>query len=150
MWFTMFGQECPPDSGLGFTRIGPLHVQCHRDSQPLFSLLVNHLSCLLANTRPLLFNTWRFQLSAAATEGEIYRYVAQSFKAFEQSSHAIANEQSAKPGGRLSEGDRDDRSGSVHPSDNSLLCRGISSSMGTALGNGCCIDFEPLEEAVDR
>ncbi|CAM9112194.1 unnamed protein product [Ectocarpus sp. 13 AM-2016] len=90
------------------------------------------------------------QLSAAATEGEIYRYVAQSFKAFEQASHAIANEQSADPGGRLNEGDRDYRSGSVRPSDNSLLCREISSSLGTALRNGRCIDFEPLEEAVDR
>ncbi|CAM9538320.1 unnamed protein product [Ectocarpus sp. 8 AP-2014] len=95
-------------------------------------------------------NQQRFQLSAAATEGEMYRYVAQSFKAFEQASHAIANEQSAKPGGRPSEGDRDDRSGSVRPSDSSLLCREISSSMGTVLGNGRCIDFEPLEEAVDR
>ncbi|CAM9497763.1 unnamed protein product, partial [Ectocarpus sp. 13 AM-2016] len=90
------------------------------------------------------------QLSAAATEGEIYRYVAQSFKAFEQASHAVANDQSSKPGGRLSQGDRDDRSGSVRPSDNSLLCREISSSLGTVLGKGRCIDFEPLEEAVDR
>ncbi|CAM9615713.1 unnamed protein product [Ectocarpus fasciculatus] len=90
------------------------------------------------------------QLNAAASEGEIYRYVAQSFKAFEQASHKIANEQSAKPGGSLWKTERDGRSGNVRPSNNALLCKEISNSMGTALGNGRCIDFEPLETAVDR
>lgn len=132
--------------------IGLRRVQCHTDakSTAVSSSRFNHLSRFLAHTRPLLFHIWRSQLNAAATEGEIYRYVAQSFKAFEQASHAIANEQSAKPGGSLTEADRDGRSGGVRPSDNALLCKEISSSMGTALRNGRCIDFERLEAAVDR
>ncbi|CBJ32794.1 expressed unknown protein [Ectocarpus siliculosus] len=91
-----------------------------------------------------------FQLNEAATEGEIYQHVAQSFKAFEQASHAIASAQMWKPRETQSEAEGDGRSERVRPSDNPLLCMAISNAMGTVLQSGRCLDFEPLEATVDR
>ncbi|CAM9602925.1 unnamed protein product [Ectocarpus sp. 12 AP-2014] len=91
-----------------------------------------------------------FQLNEAAAEGEIYQHVAQSFKAFEQASHATANAQMWKTRETQSKAEGDGRSRRVHPSDDPLLCMAISNAMGTVLQSGRCIDFEPLEATVDR
>ncbi|CAM9899503.1 unnamed protein product [Ectocarpus fasciculatus] len=90
------------------------------------------------------------QLNGAATEGEIYQHVAQSFKAFEQASHAKANAQMSKIRESQSEAERDGPSESVLQSDDALLCTALANAMGTLLANGRCIDFEPLEATVDR
>lgn len=93
--------------------------------------------------------TLRSQLNAAATEGEIYQYVAQGFKSFEQAAHAM-NGQSAKTGETMSKAEDDDPSGRVRPPHNALQSKEMSNAMGIVLGNGRCLDFEPLEGAVDR
>ncbi|CAM9901202.1 unnamed protein product [Ectocarpus fasciculatus] len=90
------------------------------------------------------------QLNKAATEGEIYRYVAQCVKSFEQAVHATANEQSGKTGETMSEAEDDGPSDRVRPPDSALQSKEMANAMGTVLSNGRCLDVEPLEEVVDR
>ncbi|CAN0100861.1 unnamed protein product, partial [Ectocarpus sp. 12 AP-2014] len=89
------------------------------------------------------------QLNEAATEGEIYRYVAQSLKAFEQGSHAIANEQRVKTGETPCEDERDGRSSDTRPSERALLPTEISNAMSTLMGSGGCTEFGPLQGVID-
>ncbi|CAN0029861.1 unnamed protein product [Ectocarpus fasciculatus] len=90
------------------------------------------------------------QLKEAATKGEIYRFVSQSLKAFEQGSHAIAKEQSITRGEAAFKAGRDGRSDGARPSPNDLLPNDVSTALVTLVGQGDCPDFEPLEGAVDR
>ncbi|CBN75400.1 hypothetical protein Esi_0093_0019 [Ectocarpus siliculosus] len=89
------------------------------------------------------------QLNEAATEGEIYRYVAQSLKAFEQGTHAIANEQRVKAGETPCEDERDGRSNGARPSRRALLPTEISNAMSTLMGSGGCTEFGPLQGVMD-
>ncbi|CAM9299056.1 unnamed protein product [Ectocarpus sp. 8 AP-2014] len=90
------------------------------------------------------------QLADVAAEGELYKYIAQSFKAFEQAFQQKAFKQSARdvetPGETEGHGesDRNRRPPSA------LLPGEISEAMGTVFGDGNLLVFEPLEEAVDR
>ncbi|CAM9773270.1 unnamed protein product [Ectocarpus sp. 8 AP-2014] len=90
------------------------------------------------------------QLKEAATEVELYQYVAQSFRAFEQSVHVTASINSATAGDHLCEAAADGRSDTLLRSDHVLLPGEVANAMGTVLANGNFLDFEPLEEAVDR
>lgn len=101
------------------------------------------------HTRPSLLLTLRSQFSEAATEGEIFGYVAHSFKAFEQASHAIAREQSSKTPVNLRESERGGVSDRIRPSQRALLPREISKAVGLLLDDGRFPDFEPLEGAVN-
>ncbi|CAM9574729.1 unnamed protein product [Ectocarpus fasciculatus] len=90
------------------------------------------------------------QLNKAATEVELYQYVAQSLRAFEQAVHTQAIIQSATACEHLCEVVSDGRSDTVLRSDHVLLPREVAEAMGTVLGTENCLNFEPLEEAVDR
>ncbi|CAM9492008.1 unnamed protein product [Ectocarpus fasciculatus] len=91
------------------------------------------------------------QLNEAATEVELYIYVAQSFRAYEQAVHAKAIIQSATACDHLCEAASDGRSDTaVLRSDHVLLPREVADAMETVFGSGKYLDFEPLEEAVDR
>lgn len=144
-------------------------VRCTRTYYQLDSVLILHVfrqqghhaelgtlvdtTCLACSpaTRPPLLLTLRSQLNRAATEGEIYRYVAHTFKAFQHAFHALTKERGVKTGETLCEAERDGRSDRVRPSEKALLLRKeISNSLGVLLGNGGCPDFEPLELAIDR
>ncbi|CAM9645579.1 unnamed protein product, partial [Ectocarpus sp. 13 AM-2016] len=89
------------------------------------------------------------QLNEAAPEGEIYWYVAQSLKAFEQSSYAIANEQTVKTGEAPCEIERDGRPNRARPSERALLPTEISNAMSTLIESGGCTEFGPLQEVID-
>ncbi|CAN0090205.1 unnamed protein product [Ectocarpus sp. 4 AP-2014] len=90
------------------------------------------------------------QLADVAAEGELYKYIAQSFKAFEQAFQQKAYKQSAKnvetPGEDEGHGesDRNRRPASA------FLPGEISEAMGTVFGDRNLLVFEPLQEAVDR
>ncbi|CAM9841362.1 unnamed protein product, partial [Ectocarpus sp. 8 AP-2014] len=89
------------------------------------------------------------QLKEAATEIELYQYVAQSFRAFEQSVHVTASIISATAGDHLCEAAADGRSDTPLRSDHVLLPGEVANAMGTVLAKNF-LDFEPLEEAVNR
>ncbi|CAM9597989.1 unnamed protein product [Ectocarpus sp. 13 AM-2016] len=90
------------------------------------------------------------QLADVAAEGELYKYVAHSFKAFEQAFQQKAYMESATdvetPGEAEGHGesDRNRRAASA------FLPGEISEAMGTVFGDRNLLVFEPLEEAVDR
>ncbi|CAB1111404.1 unnamed protein product [Ectocarpus sp. CCAP 1310/34] len=90
------------------------------------------------------------QLKEAATEVELYQFVAQSFRAFEQTVHETASINSAKAGDHLCEAAADGRSDTLLRSDHVLLPGEVANAMGTVSASGNFLDFEPLEEAVDR
>ncbi|CBN75398.1 expressed unknown protein [Ectocarpus siliculosus] len=90
------------------------------------------------------------QLKEAATEVELYQYVAQSFRAFEQTVHVTASINSATAGDHLCQAASDGRSDTLLQSDHVLLPGEVANAMGTVSASGNFLDFEPLEEAVDR
>ncbi|CAM9220666.1 unnamed protein product, partial [Ectocarpus sp. 13 AM-2016] len=90
------------------------------------------------------------QLKEAVTEVELYQCVAQSFRAFEQTVHVTASINSATAGDHLCEAAADGRPDTVLRSDQVLLPGEVANAMGTVLASGNFLDFEPLEEAVDR
>ncbi|CAM9743441.1 unnamed protein product [Ectocarpus sp. 6 AP-2014] len=89
------------------------------------------------------------QLSVVATEAELYRYVAQSCRAFERAVYTTATEQSAR-GGDMCDSESHGRPDGVRASPQDFMAGDLSNAMGVLLENGSCIHFEPLEEAVDR
>ncbi|CAM9951534.1 unnamed protein product [Ectocarpus fasciculatus] len=90
------------------------------------------------------------QLSVVATEAELYRYVAQSCRAFEKAVYTTATEQSAPGGDNMCDSEPHGGQDGVRPSLKDFMAEDISNAMGLLLANGSSIDFEPLEEAVDR
>eukprot|EP00752_Nemacystus_decipiens_P011601 g10302.t1 len=82
------------------------------------------------------------QLIAAADEREIYRYVMQSFRVFEQSVHAKACEKSAACGGRPQD-DAEDREAD-HSDDSGTNKNGN----GDGNSDSCCYLDEPLLSEV--
>lgn len=109
-----------------------------------------NLSCPFVNARSPILLTPQSQLKEAATEVELYQYVAQSFRAFEQTVHVTASINSATAGDHLCEAASDGRSDTLLRSDHVLLPGEVANAMGTVLASGNFLDFEPLEEAVDR
>lgn len=92
----------------------------------------------------------RSQLAGVAAEGELYRYVSQSFKAFEQAFQQKAYKQSARHVEILGEDVRHGRSDRNRRPASAFLPGEISEAMGTVFGDRNLLVFEPLEEAVDR
>ncbi|CAN0382667.1 unnamed protein product [Ectocarpus sp. 12 AP-2014] len=90
------------------------------------------------------------QLNETATEVELYQYIAQSFRAFEQTVHVTASINSATAGDHLCEAASDGRSDTVLRSADVLLPGEVANAMGTVLASGNFLDFESLEEAIDR
>lgn len=108
-------------------------------------------------SRPLLSRPCGIKLDAAADERELYRYVMQSFRAFEQAIFAEACEKSATAGGGAcpedagprEEGDSSCSSSSgCRYSDGPLLSE-VSGAMAAGLQD-YTIAYERLEEVVDR
>lgn len=89
-------------------------------------------------------------MSAVATEAELYRYVAQSCRAFEKAVYTTATEQSARDGDNICGSQPPGAPDRAHPSPKDFMAGDISNAMGVLLENGSSIDFEPLEEVVDR
>lgn len=90
------------------------------------------------------------QLSDVAAEGELYKYVAQSFKAFEQAFQQKAYQQSARDVETLGEAEGHGESDRNRRPASAFLPGEISEAMGTVFGDRNLLVFEPLEEAVDR
>ncbi|CAN0314629.1 unnamed protein product, partial [Ectocarpus fasciculatus] len=90
------------------------------------------------------------QLADVAAEGELYQYVCQSFKAFEQAFQQKAYKKSARDAKTPGEAERHGRSDRNRRPASALLPGEISEAMGTVFGKGNLLVFEPLEEAVDR
>ncbi|CAN0406817.1 unnamed protein product, partial [Ectocarpus sp. 8 AP-2014] len=84
------------------------------------------------------------------TEVELYQYVAQSYRAYEQILHQIASNQIATTCENLCDAESDRGSDSDLRSDHVFLPREVSDAIGTYLESVRCLSFEPLEEAVDR
>ncbi|CAM9491799.1 unnamed protein product [Ectocarpus sp. 4 AP-2014] len=89
------------------------------------------------------------QLSVVATEAELYRYVAQSCRAFERAVYTTATEQRARSSD-MCDSEPHGRPDEVHPAPQDFMAGDVSNAMGVLLENGSSIHFEPLEEAVDR
>lgn len=95
------------------------------------------------------------QIGAVADERGLYRYVIQSFKVFEQAIFAKACEKSATGGGgRLGDDEPcEDGNGSSnrgYPHRNGLLAETAAEAMVAGLKESNIIEFEALEEAVER
>lgn len=88
------------------------------------------------------------QLCAAADERQLYKYVTQSFKVFEQAVFAEACEKSATARGRSEDAEPGEKSGRYPQRDAPLLSK-VSDAMVARLRAGM-IEFERLEETVDR
>lgn len=92
----------------------------------------------------LFFCPFGVQINAAADERELYIYVTQSFKAFEQGVFATACEMSATARGRSEDAQpREEGSGDAPlPSE-------VADAMAAGLQENA-LEFERLEESVDR
>ncbi|CAN0351208.1 unnamed protein product [Ectocarpus sp. 6 AP-2014] len=90
------------------------------------------------------------QLNEAATEIELYQYVAQSYRAYEQILHQLASNQIATTCENQCDAESDRGLDSGLRSDHVLLPREVSGAIGTYFESVRCLSFEPLEEAVDR
>ncbi|CAN0200762.1 unnamed protein product [Ectocarpus sp. 8 AP-2014] len=90
------------------------------------------------------------QLKKAATTVELYQYVAQSLRAFMEASHANARTQRAMACEHVCEVASDGRSSTGLRSENVLLPQEVVDAMKTASRRGNVLNFEPLEQAVDR
>ncbi|CAM9696229.1 unnamed protein product [Ectocarpus fasciculatus] len=90
------------------------------------------------------------QLNGAATEVELYRYVAQSYRAFEVIVHQTASNQIATPCDNLCEAESDRGSDAALQLDLVLLPREVSDAIGTVLEGVSGLSLEPLQEAADR
>ncbi|CAM9578735.1 unnamed protein product, partial [Ectocarpus sp. 4 AP-2014] len=90
------------------------------------------------------------QLKEAAMEVELYQYVAQSYRAYEQILHQIASNQIATMCENVCDEEFDAESDSVLQSGHVFLPREVSDAIGTCLKSVSGLSFEPLEEAVDR
>ncbi|CBN75396.1 expressed unknown protein [Ectocarpus siliculosus] len=90
------------------------------------------------------------QLKEAATEVDLYQYVAQSYRAYEQILHQLPSKQIATTCENPCDAESDRGSDSGRRSDHVFLPREVSDAIGTYLESVRCLSFEPLEEAVDR
>lgn len=84
------------------------------------------------------------------TEDELYRYVAHSVRAFDRAVYTTATEKSTRGGDNICDCAPHGRPDGVNPSPQDFMAGDISNTMGVLLEDGSSIDFEPLEEAVDR
>ncbi|CAN0168140.1 unnamed protein product [Scytosiphon promiscuus] len=95
-------------------------------------------------------NVWWWQgnpaLDNVATEGDLYQFVAQSFRAFDQAIYAKARRRCA---GDLDHYYSDGPSHRNFDPDDPLL-EEVSEAMAEVLRTESSLDFEPLQEAVDR
>ncbi|CAM9421108.1 unnamed protein product [Ectocarpus sp. 12 AP-2014] len=90
------------------------------------------------------------QLNEAATEVELYQYVAQSYRAYEQILHQLASNQIATTCETRRDAESDRGSDSALRSDHVFLPGEVSDAIGTYLESVSCLSFEPLEEAAGR
>lgn len=105
---------------------------------------------LFFHARSPFLLTLQSQLNEAATEVEMYLYVAQSFRAFEQALHAKTKDQSTMARENLCEAASGATPDSVRRPEKVLRPGEVSDAIGTMVGTVSGIDFEPLQEAVDR
>ncbi|CAM9151229.1 unnamed protein product [Ectocarpus sp. 8 AP-2014] len=89
------------------------------------------------------------QLNEAVTEVELYQYVAQSYRAYEQILHETVTKQNATACETSCEAAPDGRSDGVRGADHVLLPQEVSEAIGTVFESVSGLSFEPLEEAVD-
>ncbi|CAM9113851.1 unnamed protein product [Ectocarpus sp. 8 AP-2014] len=89
------------------------------------------------------------QLNEAVTEVELYQYVAQSYRAYEQILHETVTKQNATACETSREAAPDGRSDGVREADRVLLPQEVSEAIGTVFESVSGLSFEPLEEAVD-
>ncbi|CAM9752876.1 unnamed protein product [Ectocarpus fasciculatus] len=90
------------------------------------------------------------QLNEAATEAELYLYVAQSYIVYEQILHETVTKQSAMVFNSLYEAVSDGRSDGVRGVDQVFLPQELSDGIDKMWGSVGGLSFEPLERAVDR
>ncbi|CAN0364964.1 unnamed protein product [Ectocarpus sp. 6 AP-2014] len=90
------------------------------------------------------------QLKGAITEVELYQYVAQSYRAYEQILHQIASNQIATTRENVCDEEFGRESDSVLQSNHVFQPREVSDAIGTFLKSVSGLSFEPVEEAVDR
>lgn len=90
------------------------------------------------------------KLSAAADEEDLFRYVVQSFRAFEQGVFAKACEKSSTARRLSQDGESgEEEEGIVCPFLDGPMLSEVSDAIATGLQE-LMAAFEPLEEAVDR
>lgn len=88
----------------------------------------------------------RFQLSEVATEGDLYRFVAQSFRAFDRAVLAKTQERCAGDLDHFYSGGPSHRDS--HPKD--PLPGEVAEAIAEVLETANSFDFEPLQETADR
>ncbi|CAM9379091.1 unnamed protein product [Ectocarpus fasciculatus] len=94
--------------------------------------------------------TVQSQLNEAATEIELYQYVAQTYKAFENIVHRTASNQIATTCENLCDAESDRGSDAVRRFNHVLLPREVSGAIRTASEELSGLSPEPLQEAADR
>ncbi|CAM9529251.1 unnamed protein product, partial [Ectocarpus sp. 12 AP-2014] len=90
------------------------------------------------------------QLNEAVTEAELYQYVAQAYRAYEQILHETVTKQNATTCETLCEAASDGTSDGARGAHHVLLPQEVSEAIGTVLESVSGLSFEPLEEAIDR
>ncbi|CAM9169205.1 unnamed protein product [Ectocarpus sp. 8 AP-2014] len=90
------------------------------------------------------------QLKEAATEVELYQYVAQSCRAYEQVLYQTASNRIATTCENLCDAESDRGSDKVLRSDYVFQPQEVSDAIETCSERVSGVSFEPLEEAVDR
>ncbi|CAM9689569.1 unnamed protein product [Ectocarpus sp. 6 AP-2014] len=90
------------------------------------------------------------QLKKAATKVELYKYAAQSLRAFVEAAQANARTQRSMACEHECEATSDGRSSTGLRSEKVLLPREVVDAMETASRRGNVLNFEPLEQAVDQ
>ncbi|CAM9689429.1 unnamed protein product [Ectocarpus sp. 6 AP-2014] len=90
------------------------------------------------------------QLKEAATEVELYQYVAQSCRAYEQILYQIASNRIVTTCEHVCDEDFDRGSDTVLRSDYVFQPQEVSDAIETCSERVSGVSFEPLEEAVDR
>ncbi|CAM9849229.1 unnamed protein product, partial [Ectocarpus fasciculatus] len=90
------------------------------------------------------------QLNEAATEIELFQYVAQTHKAFETVIHHTASTQITTTCENLCDAGSDRGSDAVRRLDRVLLPQELSDAIGTVLQDANGLSVEPLQEAADR
>lgn len=147
---TVVGQGCAPgsifalsgNSSLQYTELQVLKIAlslCRHRDPCSFIVLLGRRSAHLQS-----------QLNEAATKDELYQYVAQSLRGFVHTVHANTSTQRAMAGEHVCKAASDGRSDTALRSETAPLPREIADAMKAASRRGNVIDFEPLEEAVDR
>lgn len=88
----------------------------------------------------------RFQWDEVATEGDVYRFVARLFSAFDEAICAEAPKRCACNLNDIASGGVD----SLSPREMDALSEAMSEAIAAVLGTTGSFELEPLQEAADR